>query len=347
MSYENIPLPRIITEDQYGTLHYQMVRPLSVSVELSIIPLSTVTVELPEYEVIPVRSYVEIFTSMGSVGVFRARSPENEYGEGVTTVDLEHAIVELGDWIVKESLSAMMTPADGIARLFTHYSGSKWQLGSTSCFSANTVAVEADYGVSVLEAIIGILEQVPDCYMTFNFATKPWTLNFTAKSNVVEAEGRLTRNVNGATVTYDDSELCTRVYYEQNGTYSHIDADANTLAAYGIVEKLVSVDQGATAQQAATIAQSYLDYHKAPSLSLEIDAEDLSGITGEPIDTFAIGKKFRLVIKVQEDLERAVEVYESFERHVSGLSWPDVYGTPRNIIVTLDAPPERVIKYIN
>ena len=215
----NIPLPRLLNSSG-GTARW--INPLSVSLNLTITPLSYASMELPVGESVPARSYVELYSPLGSAGIFRVRSPQDAYGEDITTAELEHAIVEVGDYLVLGKYDEMMAAKTAMQTIFSHYRGSRWQLGSVSAMGSTQIAVQADH-VRVLEAMLGLLDQCPDCMMKFDFTTSPWTVSVVARGSTVAAEGRLSRNVNAAKVIYDDTELVTRVYYEHS-----VDTNAGT-----------------------------------------------------------------------------------------------------------------------
>lgn len=214
----DVRFPRLI-DAQGNTV--QEYHPLHLSINLNIKPLSTATMDLPRNENIPRRSFVELFTPIGSAGFFRARSPEDAYGEDITSVELEHAITEVGDYLVKAEYDEMMAASTAMQTVFSHYSGGRWQLDiqSLSLLGSAQVLLSAKYD-RVLDAMLAILEQVPNCYLAYNFSTTPWTVSIAVKDSTVSAEGRLSRNIDSAKVIYDDTELCTRVYYEQEGTTS-------------------------------------------------------------------------------------------------------------------------------
>ena len=196
--------------------------PLSMSLDLNIIPLSTATMDLPRSEYIPARSYVELFTPLGSAGFFRVRSPEDAYGEDITSVELEHAITEVGDYLVKAKYDEMMAANTAMQTVFSDYGGGRWRLGDVSALGAGEIALSVNYD-RVLDAMLGILEQKQNCYLAFDFTTSPWTVSVAQRDTVVSAEGRLSRNIDSAKVIYDDTELCTRVYYEHATTTDSIE----------------------------------------------------------------------------------------------------------------------------
>lgn len=384
-----VPLPRLLD----GSLGVERtIRPIAMSMCLSITPLSYASMQLPRDESLPARGYVELYNSMGFAGVFRVRSPQDAYGEDITTAELEHAVVEVGDYLVLAEYDEMMSATTAMTTIFSHYRGNKWQLGSVAALGSGQVAVQVRYE-RVLEAMMTIMDQKPDCMMDFDFSTRPWTINIVPRGTVVAAEGRLARNVNSAKVIYDDTELCTRCYYESESTgdagtsrfpafvasknyskdelvsysgkvykltsghkkgktwaetsktlvsdsptssWAYVDAD--TIGTYGLVERAVSTGVDYTPAEALTAANAYLAKHKEPRVSVTISAEELSSVTGEPFDTFTIGKLCRLAL---------VDYGVTVERVVTGLVWDDVFDSPEDIIVTLEDEEDTAITFLH
>lgn len=338
---EDIRLPRVFDEN---LSFMRVVSPIKLSVTLSIIPLSYASMQLPRGETLPARGYVELYTSMGSVGFFRVRSPQESYGEDITTSELEHAIVEVGDYLVLNDYNEMMSAQTAMQTVFSHYRGNKWQLGSVSALGSGEIALQVDHD-RVLEAMIAILDQKPDCMMAFNFNTSPWTVSIVSRGTTVTAEGRLSRNVNAAKVSYDDTELVTRCYY----SYSTTDAsdepitawayvDASTMTQYGLVERVAPSGGNYTQSEALKAAQVYLAKHKNPRVSVTISAEELSSVTGEAYDTFTIGKLYRLALS---------DYNVTVEKNVTGLTWNDVFDAPHDITVNLDEEEDTAITFLH
>lgn len=337
----NIPLPRLLNAAG-GTA--RRITPISVSVNLEMTPLSYASMQLPQDENVPARSYVELYTVMGSAGIYRVRSPQDAYGSDQTTAELEHAIVEVGDYIILDEYKEMMAASTAMQTVFSHYRGSKWQLGSVSALGSGQIALQAGYN-RVLEAMLSILEQKPDCMMSFDFSTSPWTVNIVAKGTTVSAEGRLARNLSSAKVTYDDTELCTRAYYEYQTTDSEGDVDsvwayidADTMSTYGLIEREVQTGSDYTADEAYRVASEYISKHKHPRVSIETSLDELSNITEETLDAFEIGKLCRLALP-----DYGVVI----EEHITGLSFPDVYGNPRNISARLAEKEDTAITFLH
>lgn len=311
-----------------------------MSVNLEIVPLSTVSMQLMKSDAVSARSFVEVFTSIGSVGVYRVRAPQESYGSDVITVELEHAVTEVADYLVKDVIEeTSMTAQAAMKKVFSHYKGTRWKLGSITALSGDVV-FSANY-TSVLEAMLSILEQQSDTMMTFDFTASPWKINVVKKDTSVTAEGRLSRNVASAQVTYDDSNLCTRVYADgltgtSKNSYGYI--DASTKSKYGIVEKIVNTSEDNTKTQVTQLAKAFLNDNKEPKVSVTIDAADLSEITGESLDKFKLGKLFRLTIPEENTV---------VEQHITSLAWDDVFFKPESVKVTLAQKNDTILTFLH
>ena len=331
-----IPLPKLLDADLKEA---RRITPVNVSISEKIKPLSIATITLKENEDIPARSYFKLYTRNGESGIYRVKTRPKSYGGSGVSIELEHAATEMGDYLVREKVESEMTVSQAFTRLFSHYRGELWQLGTISF--TDTVLLEAEY-TPVLEAMLTVLEQVPQYYMTFDFSTTPWTLGLAQRTTVVSAEGRLGRNVTNATVTPDDSELYTRVYMKglplQVGQTSteHGYIEADTIAVYGVIEKDLDSDDSYSTAQKQRIANIYLEKHKNPILAISISGADFSLITGETLDKLALGKLYRL----------AVPKYNTtVEEIITGLTWPNVYGSDQ-VTVELADEGDPVVEYM-
>lgn len=334
-----IQRPRLYNKNGF----IRTLNPISLSLTMNLTPLSTASIVLPRGEGLPKRSWVELFNPYGSIGMYRVRSPHDAYGAQTTSAELEHMISEVGDYLVKEELDEMMSASTAMKRVFQGYKGTLWQLGSVSALGSGKVALEAKYD-RVLDAMLAILEQKPDCYMAFDFSTKPWTVSIKAKPTEVTAECRLARNATSAEISYDDSELCTRVYYatytKKNGktTTTWKSKDASTKSTYGLVERSVSTSSDMTSDEINHIVNTYLEEHQEPKVTVRIEAEELAGVTGESMDRFTLGKLLRVVIP---DYDVVVE------KNITSLTWGDLYNDPRRVTVLLGDEPDTVISFIH
>ena len=328
-------LPRLYVNGAFARL----IHPISLSITQSITPLDIASITLPIGEELPARSYVELFTPYGSACMFRVRNPRDAYGQETTTAELEHMISEVGDYVVKDEISEMLPANTAMQRIFSHYGGNKWQLGTVSALGSGLIACEANHD-RVLDDMLAILEQKKDCMMAFDFTTSPWTVKIVKKDTTVTAEGRLARNITSAVIGYDDTELCTRVWYQtfndNEGTWAYKDADTKSM--YGIVEGTVRTSSDMTASEITATVNAYLNDHKNPRISVSIQADEVAQITGESIDTFKIGKLMRLNLP-----EYGVTV----EEPITSVSWDDIYGNPRSVTLNLGAEEDTVITFLH
>ena len=331
-----IKLPRLFVEGEFTKL----IHPLSLSITENIVPLSTATITLLQEESLPPRSYVELYTPYGSAGMFRVRNPRDAYGDDTTSAELEHMISEVGDYVVKEEISEMIPAAQAIARLFHYYEGRVWALGDIEQIGFEEVAVEIDHK-SILEGILDIMKQCPDCFLQFDFNQQPWRINVARKSSTVVAEGRLSRNVASATVSYDDTELITRLWYKDftnsdEGEWTFIDSE--TIEDYGIIEGQVSTSADMTDAEKWRTIETYLYEHRYPNVSITIQAAELSRITGERMDQFRIGDRMRI----------ALPDYNFWESEIiTKVEWSDVINSPNSVNLTLGDEEDTVVKYIH
>jgi hypothetical protein len=230
-------LPKLLDNDLQ---EIKRINPVSMSIYENIIPLSTASMRLMKEDALEGRSYVELFTVNGSAGIYMTKTPDIQYDSSVSDVTLEHAVCEIGDWIIPIPIEeSIMTVADALELLFEHYRGDKWQLGT---ITANENVICNLQPTNLLEGILMVINQIPNYMLTYDFTTTPWTLGVAHRGTAVATEGRLSRNIRSATIKRDDSKLCTRVYLKGlpvigTDLLGHMDAD--TISTYGVIETVL------------------------------------------------------------------------------------------------------------
>ena len=336
-----IPLPRLYTGGKFS----RIIHPVSVSITDNEIPLSVASMTLKDSEDLPADGYVELFNPYGSAGMYRVRMPRDGYGTDTTSVELEHMIAEVGDYNVKAEISEMMAASTAAQKLFSYYKGGKWKLGKVSDLGSGKVAVEAKYD-SILTGLLSILSQKPECMMTFDFTTKPWTLNIVKKGTKVVSEGRITRNVETAQVSPDWSTLVTRVWYqtwsedaEGNITGTWHSKDTDTMKTYKrVIERRLDTTSNMTAEEISQMVNTYMKAHQHPRTSVSIRARELWRITGEKVDKFIVGDLFRL----------AIQKYSlNLELNITSIVWQDVYNDPDDVIIHLGDEEDTVVTFLH
>jgi len=341
----NIPFPRLL--DAATMQEVRRITPISAAVNLGITPLSTATLVVDIDDDIPLRSYVEMFTAEGSAGIYRVREIQSEYcTRNIKTLLLEHAICELADFFhsTTDTVDLDNTVYGAINTLFQYFDTAPtfrhhWEIGTVES-TATVVQTFSTSNSDGLSDLLDIMEQIPDYYLAFDQTALPWKLNVVKRPSTVTAEGRLSRNVRSAVVRQDDRDWLNRsvaVVYdgeEVAGIYSA--EDAGLIAEYGRVNRIEVMEDGTTAAQANRFVARTLAKYKEFKVSVSIEAADLAQITGETLDSFKIGKKFRLAI------DNFVK-----EETITEISWRDVYNDPTAVSITLAEPPEKVTKILH
>lgn len=313
------------------------ITPTRMNITEKITPLSTVVMVVPNDQTIPNRSYVKVFAPGRFCGVYRTRIPDGAYGSKTDiTITMEHGICEVGDFVITQAIQESVLPFNSaISLVFSHYRGSKWQIGRIDA----TEDVVCNISVSnVLQAMLSLMDQIPKYMMAFDFDTTPWTINIVRLPSVVSAEGRLSRNVISANVRYDDSTLFTRAFLaglptEEGEDIGHLDAD--TISVYGPIETVLNANDY-TEEEAILVATNYLERHKRPSVSVQIDGIDFSDVTGEPLDRVELGKLYRFAVK-----DSVVE------EHVTSIQWKNVYSEGGTVWIQLSEEQETALRIIH
>ena len=313
----NVLMPRLLNPATMQET--KRLNPSGLSINLTQDPVSTadMTIEMQD-AVIPMRSWIELFTIHGSVGIFRVSQSEMSYDSDEQRMTLEHGLCSLNDTILRGDEEEGKTPREWLTELL-----SKQTLWSVGTVAASDTVYLTPGDSTALDLLTEMMDQLSDYIITTDQSSLPWRLNIVAKSSTVQAEGRLSRNLTSARVSYDDSDLCTRVYaYGLPNEY----LDADTVSTYGVVEQYMPIDEQSEEEEALRFARQWLKKRKEPSISIELDAVDLSQATGESLDSFTIGKKFRLALPAY-----GVTV----EEWITAIDYADVYGEPEHVTLTL------------
>lgn len=269
--------------------------PTSVGIDLTLKPLSTATITMEDASEVEMRAYVEIYTHKGSAGVFRVSGKETGYGGETDRVSLEHGLCVLGDAVIPEegekSGKLKSVLKELIAYQTTKIGGVKaWQIGDVETDEEITYQYTHP---NVLEAILGAVEEIQGFHFEFDQSEIPWTMHIRQDETTPSCEGRLSRNVVSAHISLDDTNLCTRVYCPQL-TDGYIQLEDSP--KWGIVSHFIGGNADISESKLKKLLRQYLRARKEPDVAVEIDGIELSEITGEPLDSFEIGKMMRLAL---------------------------------------------------
>lgn len=310
----------------------------STSLELNLYPLSTARMHIiPGQQEVKIRDFVELFAPSGSVGVYRVSDVETTYGlQGGQDVFLEHAFSTLLDSIAIE-MQAMSAPvATIVATLLESQNVKHWVMGDCDVPTEYELVYEYTYD-SLLKTVLRLFNMLPEGYaLEFNTRRYPFVLHIRALPTEDFCEVRLNRNLSSARVKVEDSGLCTRVYPFGAGEgaerisltsltgQQYLESD--TVESWGVVSKTFTEEDIYDALTLKDVAERYLEKHKNPAVSVEMDAFDLYSATEMPFDRFRMGRICRMPLPKYGTIMR--------ERVVS-VSYPNVYGTPERVVVTL------------
>lgn len=217
------------------------------------------------------------------------------------------------------------TPANVLQQILTYQTikvnnVNLWQKGTVTPTSSVKIEVDHDNCLDVLDAL---MEELQGYMLTFDMSSIPWSVNIVAKPNTVSSEGRLSRNLTNAQISYDDSELVTRVYMD-GLTNGYMDAD--TVGTYGIVGTYIKDGDTLSSARKQAICQRYLDKHKHPAVSINLDAVELKQLTGDDLDAVEIGRKYRVALP---------DYNTTLIEQVVTLNYPEVYEQPGVCKITL------------
>ena len=188
--------------------------PTAASVTAKMVGAGEATLTLAEdAPAVHVHDWVSMYTRAGFAGYYRVTNVAQTYRKQID-VSLLFGIDILSDSVWPEQTEFSGTKAQFLTQLLDKQTqlinGVKpWQLGTC----ADTSSIDRSINYDRLSTLLEALEvEGSNYYFTYDQTTWPWTINYVAKTNTVSSEFRLTRNVRTATITYNDADLCTRLY---------------------------------------------------------------------------------------------------------------------------------------
>lgn len=310
--------------------------------------LDTATLELaagdPVTELIDVpTSWVRLTDGEDYVGLYRVKSAVHAEQESGTTVtyELESAECTLLDDMLIGHHELGGTELDTrwvLNYILARQSTARWELGA--CDFADQYQYNFE-DVTLLESIMSLGEVLVDEYaFFFDAREKPWTIRLRKlgqEATKVLVYGRnvtaIRRTINGRIVT----RLVGRGYGEGdnqltvssvNGGKDYIDADAETMARYGV---RVGLHADLRQTDPATLLarmRAILESGKRPQVSYEATCADLHMLTGEDWDNAQVGDR---VLILDEALGETVKT------RVTGREKTDIEGDPGSVKLTLDS----------
>lgn len=327
-----VRLPRLL-----GAGFAEQTRPepseFSLTLPLRDVPSASMTLPTGSADILT-HQWMELFTARGSAGLFRVTDIEHNTG-GETSLTLRHGIDTLSDdvWPVAQT-DYSGTVAGFLGELLSKQTLTRWQLGT--CEDAGTYKKSGINYTRLSDLFSELINARNDYYPEYDFTTSPWTLNWRALPWSVSAEFRLSRNVESATVSRSDADMCNKLYLAVNTWGTENDVTVNTVthrtfddlpsqAQYGIIARFEDVDTEGVASIDAW-ASAYLAKRKEPQVQITIDGLELAALTGDTWDEFDRGRMVRAIL---------TDMGETVNERVECVSYPDVLGEPERVEVEL------------
>lgn len=308
-----------------STLHeVQRLNPSKASITVNLHPLSSASMTIGEDAPdIRIHDYIEMFGPDGSAGIFRVSAIRETCGSQ-RQVTMEHGIARLGDDMTASDTVLTGTVRDMLSQLLSFQRVVWWALGEVE---VNEALPDMDAAnANVLETLLSVASSIDGAMLELDQSSAPWLIHLRKKPTDVGCECRLNRNLSGVNIAINDAELCTRCVVEQmdeNGEITTTSYDADTIGQWGVVSRLITVEDGKDPEEEA---RKYLEAHKHPTVSIELDALTLSEQTGEPFDSFRLGLVCRVALP---------EWGVILEETIVSANYPDVYGQPDQVRLTL------------
>ena len=208
----SVRLPGLLLPDLTET---RRLRPTAGSLTVKMIGSSEASITMPEDEAadVRIRDWVSIYDEDGFAGIFRVTNVAQPLKKQVD-LTLLHGIDILSDSVWPAQTEFEGTKTQFLTQLLAQQTqlinGVKpWVLGVCE----DTATVKRDINYDRLSALLeGLNEEGGNYWFTYDMTGFPWVLNYVHVDNTVVSEFRLTRNIRSATITYNDADLCTRLF---------------------------------------------------------------------------------------------------------------------------------------
>ena len=171
-----------------------------------------------------------------------------------------------------------------------------------------------------------------DFYFTYDFTSTPWTLNFLRMPTSDGVEFRLSRNIEGCQIAYNDEQMCNRLYMtwslnEETGaktirTYNNL---ADQAARGYVIEKTIDVRE-ADVTDPDEWAANFLAERSAPSARISVDGVVLYDLTGIEWDETRRGKMARVALP---------DYHVTISERLLSVKYADAINLPRKITAEL------------
>ena len=297
---------------------------------------STCTITVgPTAPEINVGAWLQDEDDPGAGIVWRVRSVQTDYKTQTRTIQCEHAIMALKDFL----LFGEVTPAviTGLENAETctadetfRYILSKqsiWRFGSVLYNDTQAYNFNGDDLYTAMETITAT---IPNAWWSYDFSRVPYVISVVEKpeSYIGQlSELRMDRNMKSLSVTVDRSRMYTRFYPigRNNLMLPELYVGRNE-NLYGVSSQTETDENRTTEADLRKWANERLDNHAEPQVTVSVNAMDLSAITGEDLDNFVLGAHCTVALP-----EYGTTIYE----RITTLQWPDKVRDKMGVTITM------------
>ena len=316
--------PRLLNEN--GWTEKGRLRPSAAELHLKLNGISYGVLTMGwDDEALPIRAWVEMYTSKGSAGLYRiTRADSRRFQTCAYTV--QHAIDTLNDSLWREQGDFTGNAEAFLRKLLSFQNKAYWQLGT--CEDTDNYKLTGINYNKLSDMLTEFVESRTGYYLTYDFSTWPWTVNWKRLPAGVRCEWRVRRNVRSCSVTTFDTEQCTRVHYtvtpaegQEADPTIHVLDDAEAQQHYGVIERAISISAEDVANPAAFAAQ-FLQDHAEPGVQINVEGYEFYKQTGDSLDSYDVGDLARCIVGgIGGPLRERIVV----------LNYPDLIGTPESV----------------
>lgn len=281
--------------------------------------------------VLNVDDWLQIESGPGAGIVWRVKIVEHQFDKKTRTITLEHMIGALKDRIMFGEVKSKDISGSGTinptARQAANYILSyqnDWVLGDIAYNVSNPYNFNGDDLLSALDTVSGSLD---DCIWEYDFSSYPFRLYIRHMDSSICSEMRTDRNIKTLRKTIDRSRMYTR-FYPIGKNNIHITGDyvSRNENIYGTVCKVETNGDKEDEEDLRAWALERIKKHCEPAVTITISGFELASATGEPLDSFTIGKMCRVPLP---------EFSTMITERVTKLSYTDVIADPMTVTITL------------
>lgn len=304
--------------------------------ERNVVHSATFTMPLndPKNEKINALHYIDI-PDIGLCRVMPKFTNKNTQNQTIK-YELQHVLSTLtGSVLFKYHQLSNYTTREILQYLIDQQKVKHWKLGQVDFTRYFHYSWENE---NLLSALLSVPKPFNEQYrFTYDTSSYPWTINLVRTETVATARIREGYNIQGFSLEENPMGLYNRIYplgagegvnqvdiRKVNGGKYYLE-DTVSIAKYGVQEYVWSDKRFTDAQSLKESCQALLDSWKVPLVTWQINARDLSSLTGIKSDKLTEGKLIKMEIGNRPP----------FELHIVKEQRSDVTKDPTNVQLTI------------